>query len=123
MRTCFAMTSCAPLVAVAAACADESRRLRMTVSRRASVCTVAAAFSIASVLAAAAGAATERVGSFGLRGNTGSGSGKFWSLLLAWSSALAVALLRARLPELQPLLEASANRPATKPRPVEVNRN
>ncbi len=116
MRTYYAMTSCAPLVAVAAACADESRRLRMTVSRRASVCTVAAAFSIASVLAAAAGAATERVGSFGLRGNTG-------SLLLAWSSALAVALLRARLPELQPLLEASANRPATKPRPVEVNRN
>ena len=51
MRTYYAMTSCAPLVAVAAASADQSRRLRMTVSRRASVCTVAAAFSIASVVA------------------------------------------------------------------------
>jgi len=70
----------------------------------------------------AAGAATERVGSFGC-GKHRERGGKFWSLLLAWSSALAVALLRARLPELQPLLEASANRPATKPRPVEVNRN
>jgi hypothetical protein len=123
MRTDYAMTSCEPLLAVAARSTNQSRSLRMTVSRRASACTAAAVFSIANVLAAAAGAATERVGSFGLRGNTGIGSGKFWSLLLAWSSALAVALLRARMPELQPLLEASASRPATKPRPVEVNRD
>jgi len=40
-----------------------------------------------------------------------------------FTSALAVSLLKALAPELQPLLEASANRPATKPRIIALNRD
>jgi len=40
-----------------------------------------------------------------------------------FTSALAVSLLKALAPELQPLLEASADRPATKPRIIALNRD
>ena len=89
----------------------------------ASVCAVAVACSIANVLAVVAGSAAEVTARSDLPGNTRIGSAKLWSLLLGCCSALAVWVLRSLAPELQPLLEASANQPATKPRIVALNRD
>jgi len=97
--------------------------LSISIQQRASFCAVAAAFSIASVLAAVADSAAEAISSFNLPGDARIGSAKVWILLLGWSSALALTLLRALVPELQPLLETSASRPASKPRIVALNRN
>jgi len=102
---------------------NETRMLSISIQRRASFCAVAAAFSIATVLAAVADSAAEAISSFNLPGGARIGSAKVWILLLGWSSALALTLLRALVPELQPLLETSGSRPASKPRIVALNRN
>jgi hypothetical protein len=91
--------------------------------RGASVCAVAAATSVANVLAVIARSAAETAGSSGLPANARIESAKLRKLLLGCSSALAVSLLRALVPELQPLLEASVNRPAPKPRIVALHRS
>ena len=88
--------------------------LSMSIKRRASVYAVATVFSIANILAAVADSAAEATSSFNQPGSARIGSAKIWRLLLLCGSALAVSLLRARMPELQPLLEASVNRSATK---------
>jgi hypothetical protein len=84
----------------------------MDIKQFSSVCAVAVAFSIANVLAVVANSAGEAMRSFDLPGNARIGSAKIWSLLLLCGSALAVSLLRALVPELQPLLEASTSRGA-----------
>jgi hypothetical protein len=96
--------------------------LSMSIERRASVCAVTTAFSIANVLAAVADSAAEASSSFNELGNAKIRTAKIWSLLLGCGGALAVSLLRTLVPELQPLLETSANRSATKPRIVALNR-
>jgi hypothetical protein len=88
--------------------------LSMSIKRCASVYAVATAFSIANILAAVADSAAEAIGSFNQPGSARIRSAKIRSLLLACGSALAVSLLRALVPELQPLLETSANRSAPK---------
>jgi hypothetical protein len=94
-----------------AAAIDESRMSAMyIIKRRAYVCTVAAAFLIAHVLAVVADSATQAMDSLNLPGNARGGSVKIWSLLLLCGSALALSLLRSLLPELQPLLVASRDR-------------
>jgi hypothetical protein len=87
--------------------------LSMSIKRRASVYAVATAFSIANILAAVADSAAEAISSFNQPGSAKIRSAKIRSRLLACTSALAISLLRALVPELQPLLEASANRSAT----------
>jgi hypothetical protein len=84
----------------------------MDIKQFTTVCAVAVAFSIANVLAVVADSAAGAMRSFDLPGNARIGSAKIWSLLLLCSSALAVSLLRALVPELQPLLEGSARRRA-----------
>ena len=84
----------------------------MNIKQFTSVCAVAVAFSIANVLALVADSAAETMSSFDLPGNARLGSGKIWRLLLLGGSALAISLLRARVPELRPLLEASSSRRA-----------
>jgi len=86
----------------------------MDIKQFTSVCAVAVAFSIANVLAMVANSAAEAMSSLALPGNARIGSAKVWSLLLLCGSALAVSLLRALVPELQPLLEASTSRRAGK---------
>lgn len=86
----------------------------MGIKQFTSVCAVAVAFSIANVLAVVADSAAETTSSFDLPGNARIGSAKIWRLLLLCSSALAISLLRARVPELQPLLEASNSRHISK---------
>ena len=84
----------------------------MNIKQFTSVCAIAVAFSIANVLALVADSAAEATSSFDLPGNARLGSGKVWRLLLLGGSALAISLLRARVPELRPLLEASNSRRA-----------
>jgi hypothetical protein len=91
---------------------DETRISRMDIKQFTSVCAVAVASSFANVLALVADSAAEAVGSFDLPGNARIGSARIWSLLLLCGSALAVWLLRALVPELRPLLEASTGRRA-----------
>jgi hypothetical protein len=86
--------------------------LSTSLKRCAAVCAVAAASSIANVLAVVATSAAETTASSGLRGNARIGSAKLRGLLLGCGSALAVSLLRSLVPELQPLIEASVIRSA-----------
>jgi hypothetical protein len=105
---------------------NETRTFSTRFKWRASVCAVAAATSIAELLAVVASSAAA-TGSSDLPGNTKIGSAKFRRLLLGCSSALAVSLLTSLAPELQPLLETSAkrsvNRSTTEPRILALNRN
>ena len=105
---------------------NETRTLSTRFKWRASVCAVAAATSIAELLAVVASSAAAS-GSSDLPGNTKIGSAKFRRLLLGCGSALAVSLLTSLAPELQPLLETSAkrsvNRSTTEPRILALNRN
>jgi hypothetical protein len=96
--------------------------LNTSFKRSASVCAAAAASSIANVLAAVTRSAAEMPASSDSPANARMQSARLRRLLLGCSSALVVSLLRALVPELQPLLEASVNRPAPKPRIVALNR-
>jgi hypothetical protein len=84
----------------------------MDIKQLTSVCAVGVAFSIANVLAVVADSAAGAMSSFDPPGDARTGGAKIWRLLLLCGSALAVALLRARVPELQPLLETSNSRRA-----------
>jgi hypothetical protein len=95
--------------------------LSTSLKRQAAVCAVAAATSLANVLAVVATSAAETTGPCRSPGNTRIGSAKFRSLLLGCSSAVAVSLLRSLVPELQPLLEASVDRSASKPAMVALD--
>lgn len=97
---------------ISGAALNETRISRMDIKRFTSVCAVAVAFSVANALTVVAGSTAEAMSSFDLPGNARIGRAKIWRLLLFCSSALAISLLRARVPELQPLLEAATSRRA-----------